>query len=64
LSLVSRLAARKVEQELRVVFIRIECAESSEIASSRITFGEGGTGKAEAVKLPDAGISLKPCPDF
>ena len=24
---------------------------------------KGGTGKAEAAKLPDAGISLKPCPE-
>jgi len=24
--------------------------------------GKGGTGKAEAAKLPDAGISLKQCP--
>jgi len=24
---------------------------------------EGGTGKAEAAKLPDAGISLKQCPE-
>ncbi len=25
-------------------------------------WGKGGTGKAEAAKLPDAGISLKQCP--
>jgi hypothetical protein len=25
--------------------------------------GRGGTGKAEAAKLPDAGISLKQCPE-
>ena len=26
-------------------------------------WGKGGTGKAEAAKLPDAGISLKQCPE-
>jgi len=28
----------------------------------QVTGVEGGTGKAEAAKLPDAGISLKQCP--
>jgi hypothetical protein len=37
--------------------------------SERLLYGrepmvcKGGTGKAEAAKLPDAGISLKQCPE-
>ncbi len=39
------------------------CFQSERLLYRREPNGvEGGTGKAEAAKLPDAGISLKQCP--
>jgi hypothetical protein len=40
------------------------CFQSERLLYRREPNGvEGGTGKAEAVKLQDAGISLKQCPE-
>jgi hypothetical protein len=40
------------------------CFQSERLLYGREPNGvEGGTGKAEAAKLPDAGISLKRCPE-
>jgi len=39
------------------------CSQGERLHSGRDTNGfKGGTGKAEAAKLPGAGISPKPCP--
>jgi hypothetical protein len=40
------------------------CFQSERLLYGREPNGvEGGTGKAEDAKLPDAGISLKQCPE-
>ena len=39
------------------------CFQSERLLYGRDLFCSGGTEKAEAAKLPDAGISLKQCPE-
>jgi hypothetical protein len=39
------------------------CFQSERLVYGRDLCCSGGTGKAEAAKLPDAGISLKQCPE-
>jgi hypothetical protein len=42
---------------------RFDCRRAAALWEGTRWWCKGGTGKAEAAKLPDAGISLKQCPE-